>query len=305
MTIAQFYLYGEPQQDVAEDFVHVESLEHRSRPSEWTIGPHMHRELNHIIHIAQGGGTMQAEADSFAFDAPCLLLIPAGLVHGFQWYSDSSGSVTTIANRYLSDIQLRHADLGGLFLRASMVAMDSSQSADVENEVDAMSRELGWASPGQHARVEAALLSIMVIILRQSGAMHDIHDSSAPGHQPALVARLRERVEERFRLREPVSDHARALGVSMTALRVACARFAGTPPATILDERTLLEARRLLLYSNLSVAEIGYSVGFEDPGYFSRFFTRHIGQSPRDYRNHRRAADPSRMPPPGRKRVSS
>jgi AraC family transcriptional activator of pobA len=52
----------------------------------------------------------------------------------------------------------------------------------------------------------------------------------------------------------------------------------------MLDERALLEARRLLLYSNLSVAEVAYAIGFEDSAYFSRFFARHSGQSPRDWR---------------------
>jgi AraC family transcriptional activator of pobA len=52
----------------------------------------------------------------------------------------------------------------------------------------------------------------------------------------------------------------------------------------MLDDRALLEARRLLLYSQLSVVEIAYAVGFDDPAYFSRFFTRHIGQPPRAYR---------------------
>jgi len=39
-----------------------------------------------------------------------------------------------------------------------------------------------------------------------------------------------------------------------------------------------------LRYTNLSVAEIGYAIGFSDPAYFSRFFTRHAGCSPRAYR---------------------
>ncbi len=58
--VPSFYLYGEPQRSVAEGFVHVESLDDRSRPSEWTIRPHVHRDLHHIILIARGGGAMQA-----------------------------------------------------------------------------------------------------------------------------------------------------------------------------------------------------------------------------------------------------
>ncbi|TNE39737.1 MAG: helix-turn-helix domain-containing protein [Sphingomonadales bacterium] len=284
MAIAQFYLYGEPQQDVSENFIHVESLELRSRPSEWTIRPHRHRDLNHIIHIAGGGGSMRAEAAHFTFDAPCLLLVPAGIVHGFEWVSESYGSVTTIANRYLAEVGLRHPDLAGLLLVPEVVRLVTEESGEVERLIADMSRELAWISPGQRARVEADLLTLMVIALRRREVDADGAKTPVPGRQAALVARFRERIEERFRLRESVGDHADALGVSVTALRVACARLAGRPPAMMLDERGLLEARRLLLYSNLSVAEIAYAIGFDDPAYFSRFFTRHIGVSPRHYR---------------------
>jgi AraC family transcriptional activator of pobA len=52
----------------------------------------------------------------------------------------------------------------------------------------------------------------------------------------------------------------------------------------MLDQRALLEARRLLRYGSLSVAEVGYALGFTDPAYFSRFFARHVGVSPAAFR---------------------
>lgn len=281
-AVPSFYLYGEPQRSVAEGFVHVESLDDRSRPSEWTIRPHVHRDLNHIILIAQGGGSMQAEAETVHFEAPCLLLIPAGIVHGFAWHRESRGWVTTIAGSYLHHLIERDADLAALFRRPHAVTLRAEDGAEAERGIERMGRELGWAGPGQRAAVEAALLSVMVLALRHGALAQQGHGGSA--RQAALVARLRERIEQRFRRREPVTDHARALGVSLTALRQACAQVAGTSPATMLDERALLEARRLLLYSNLSVTEVAYAVGFDDPAYFSRFFARHAGQPPREYR---------------------
>jgi AraC family transcriptional activator of pobA len=267
---------------VAEGFIHVESLDDRSRPSEWTIRPHVHRDLNHIILIAQGGGSMRAEAETVRFDAPCLLLIPAGIVHGFEWRQESSGWVTTIAESYLRHLVERDQDLGTLFRRAHAVMLRPEDGEAAGQGIGHMARELGWAGPGQRAAVEAALLSVMVLALRHGALAQQSHGGSA--RQAALVARLRERIEQRFRQREPVTDHARALGVSLTALRQACALAAGTSPAAMLDERAVLEARRLLLYSNLSVSEVAYAVGFEDPAYFSRFFARHAGQPPREYR---------------------
>ncbi|QGP81091.1 helix-turn-helix domain-containing protein [Sphingobium sp. CAP-1] len=280
--VPSFYLYGEPQRSVAEGFVHVESLDDRSRPSEWTIRPHVHSDLNHIILIAQGGGAMQAEAAQVSFEAPCLLLIPAGIVHGFTWHRESRGHVTTIADSYLRDMIARDADLAPLFTRPHAVTLPREEGGAAEDIIERMARELGWSGPGQRAAVESALLLLMVLALRHA----TLADAVQPGtaRQAALVARLRERIEQRFRQREPVSVHARALGTSLTALRQACARVAGSSPAQMLDDRSLLEARRLLLYSQMSVADIAYAIGFDDPAYFSRFFARHVGQPPRSYR---------------------
>lgn len=280
--VPSFYLYGEPQRSVAEGFVHVESLDDRSRPSEWTIRPHVHRDLNHIILIAQGGGAMQAEAAQVVFDAPCLLLIPAAIIHGFTWHSESSGYVTTIADSYLRHLIARDADLAPLFAHPHAVSLPTDGGPDAAAIIARMAQELGWSGPGQRAAVESALLALMVLALRHATLAQTTQPGTA--RQAALVARLRERIEQRFRQREPVAAHARALGTSLTALRQACAQVAGSSPAQMLDDRALLEARRLLLYSQLSVTEIAYAIGFEDPAYFSRFFTRHVGQPPRTYR---------------------
>ncbi len=45
-----------------------------------------------------------------------------------------------------------------------------------------------------------------------------------------------------------------------------------------------LEAKRALLYSNMTIAEVAYHLGFEDPAYFSRFFAKVVGRSPRAFR---------------------
>jgi AraC family transcriptional activator of pobA len=284
-AIPAFYLYGEPQRAVREGFVHVESLDDRSRPSEWTIQPHLHRDLNHIFVMIEGGGTMQVDGVTCAFIAPALLLIPAGAVHGFTWHDESHGWVITLADAYVTHLAERDRDLATLFHPAQAIALDGEDHAAVERSVSQLLRELGWIGPGQRSAVEAEVLAILVRALR--GASAGALTGDAPGRQALVVAHLRERIEARFRLREPVAVHATALGVSETALRLACARVGGLSPSAMLDERAMLEARRLLLYTDMTVNQIAWSVGFEDAAYFSRFFTRHAGQSPRRFRTAR------------------
>jgi AraC-like DNA-binding protein len=98
-------------------------------------------------------------------------------------------------------------------------------------------------------------------------------------------------------LREPIATYAAELGVSPTTLRTACALVAGMPPAEILNLRAFLEAKRSLCYSNQTIAEIAYGLGFVDPAYFTRAFTRHAGRSPRQYRiDHEMGARTLSMP---------
>jgi AraC family transcriptional activator of pobA len=280
--VPSFYLYGEPHQSAAEGFVHVETIAARSLPSDWTIRPHAHHELVQLFVVAEGGGTMIVEDGEERFDAPCLLLMPAGVAHGFRFDPYSGGHVVTVAQSYAAELGAMDGAVRGLFAAPAVVAVDAGEVGRAEAVAEDLMRELGWSLAGHRAAVSAGLLALFVVVLRSSSST--VPRGAGSSRAAALVARLRARIEERFRRREKGDQHAAALGVSMTALRAACAATGGGSPAAMLDQRALLEARRALLYTTMSVGEIGFQLGFDDAAYFSRFFARHVGQAPRDYR---------------------
>jgi len=283
-----FYLYGEPYRPVDEAFVHIEALADRSRPNQWTIHPHTHRELNHIFHVARGGAVFWVEDREVRIAAPCLLILPARVAHGFQWQSESSGSVITLSSPYLHRLCERDDDLRGVFRNAQAVTLRLLDAEIVQTRIVGLMQEHERANPGRRAALDASVLDLMVIALR--GITPDLAENEPlPGSQAELVARLRQRLEERFRLRESVADHAHALGVSLYQLRTACAQVAHLSPSEMLDQHTMQEARRALLYSNLTVSEVAFRLGFTDIAYFSRFFRQRAGCSPRVYRQRRSA----------------
>jgi len=284
-SVPTFYLYGEPRRNVDEHFVHVEALIDRTLPSEWTIRPHTHADLHHVFHVSAGGGAMLADAARIAFAAPCLLLVPAGTVHGFHWDLESSGSVLTVASNYFAEFVRRDSDLGALFQATAAVPCGQDDTS-VVGAIRLLRKELAWAAPGHRAAAEAGLLGLLAAVLRLHGPGLG---APRPTAQAALVARFRARIEERFRLRERMEAHAAALAVSPRRLRAACSAVARQAPADMLDQRAVLEAKRSLLYGNLSVAQVGYALGFEDPAYFSRFFRRHAGIAPAAFRRGLRA----------------
>ena len=282
--IPRFYLYGEPHRLVEEGFVHVENLVERSRAGGWHIHAHMHAALNHLIHLDGGGGAMVADGRTLAFEAPCLLIVPAGVVHGFDWQSESTGSIVTLASQYLQDLGRRDPALGLLFAEARAVPLGTELDEEVGHFASRLLREHTCAAPGHRVATDIWLAAIMVAALRALDPDERSVAAAKPSPQAALVTRFRALIEERFYRREPVSAYADVLGVSLGRLQLACARILGEAPSDMIDQRVMLEARRALLHTNLSVAEVGYALGFADPGYFSRFFTRHAACSPRAFR---------------------
>lgn len=276
-----FFLYGEPVRSVDPDFVHVENLAARSKPSDWNIAPHRHSDLSHIILISSGGGTIRYESELLEFCAPRLLLVPAQVIHGFRWLANSEGMVLTISEVHLLQLVARYREFGGLFDRPRSVELARPECAGLITEMATMSDELSWGAYGRSAAIEACLLKVFVRSMRQVDRLS--RSGRAPPRQVDLLARYRELVEKRFRLRESVESYARQLGVSTTTLRDTCAAV-GQSPTQIRDQRALLEAQRLLAYSAESIADIGHAIGMPDPAYFSRFFSRKCGTPPATWR---------------------
>jgi AraC family transcriptional activator of pobA len=282
-VIPSFFLYGEAPRTVGDRFLHLESLDDRSRPSNWNIRAHSHGNLHHVLFIASGGGEMRAEDDAQPFAAPCLLVIPATVVHGFTFATDTSGSVLTLSEPYLREIIRREPDFASLFEHADRLALGASSAAFLRQGLERLSREIVWTAPGHLAAVEAGLVAILVEALRAS------HQADRRGLRPVgrhgeLVARFRELVEVHFRHGAPLQLYLDALSVTESRLRQACAKAAGRSPRQLISERAILEAKRVLLYSNMTIAEVGRHIGIDDPAYFSRFFSKFEKESPRRFR---------------------
>ena len=106
----------------------------------------------------------------------------------------------------------------------------------------------------------------------------------AIGARDALVRRYLALVEQHYREHRPLSFYADALGVTPDHLSRTCRHVLRQSALQILHERLMLEARRLLAYSSLSVTQVAQSLGYDDAAYFSKFFSRAVGSTPSEYR---------------------
>jgi len=105
--------------------------------------------------------------------------------------------------------------------------------------------------------------------------MRRAHDSSAALEGDATLTAGPEGRQENI---------ARRLGVSPGHLNVLCHEHLGRPASDEIHQRLLLEAKRMLRYSDKAAFAIAQELGFADPAYFGRFFRRGAGLTPRRYR---------------------
>lgn len=281
--IPQYFLYGEASQDVDERFLHVESIAERSRLHDWTIRPHAHRDLSHLLMVVRGGGVFQIEGSSRDFAAPSLITVPPASVHGFEFKPGTDGWVVTASGALLGRLGRDHPELAPVFAAAAVLPLQPAVAGTVNALFEALVAEFRGSRIARRPAAESFLLGILVNVLRLKLEVA-ANLTAVRGSDAGLVERYRALVEKHYRKPVGIAEYASRLCVSQERLRLGCVRTTGSSPLALLNARRLLEAKRSLLYTSMNIALIAESCGFEDPAYFSRFFARNTGKSPRAYR---------------------
>lgn len=285
-TIPQYFLYGEASQDVDERFLHIESIAERSRRHDWKIRPHAHRDLHHLLYIDRGGGVFHAEGAAQAFGRRSLISVPLSCVHGFEFETGSDGWIVTASGALLSRIVRDDPQLAVAFGEAGVLAMDRRTARSVTRWLALLVGEFRGDLPARRAAIEAWLIAILVAATRRKLELAP-QPPCLSSSDSALAARFRTLVDAHFSSSFGVAEYAKRLCVSPERLRVACVSATASSPLALLNARRLLEAKQSLLYTNMNVAHVAAAAGFSDPAYFSRFFVKSTGKSPRAYRQAR------------------
>ena len=115
----------------------------------------------------------------------------------------------------------------------------------------------------------------------------ELPESILPGTQLDIIRQFNLFVEAHFRTKHSVSDYAELLFKSPKTISNLFHKYSNKTPLTAINERIILEAKRLLLYSDKTSEEISYELGYKEPGHFSKFFKKHMNCSPKEFRKKR------------------
>jgi AraC family transcriptional regulator, transcriptional activator of pobA len=129
------------------------------------------------------------------------------------------------------------------------------------------------------------LLKRLIIFITRLARSEYIPEKKLQDERFHIVRKFNLLVEANYRTEHSVSYYAQQLYKSPKTLSNLFAIYNHKTPSQVIQERILIEARRLLSYTDKPVKEIAYELGFEDLPYFSNFFKKHTRLSPVDFRN--------------------
>ena len=226
-----------------------------------------------IIWFQKGSGTHYVDFNQYAIAPGTIFFISPGQIHSFDTKHDQEGYVLKICAELFDD-----------FVSLSCVTVQDKDSAALEMLIGAMQEELKKEDSLGHREALHALVKLFVIMVRRSYA--EINPSAPNPHKVSYKSFLnfRKLIEENYCRMHTVKDYAALLNVSSKTLTLYVNECSKYSPLELINNRIILEAKRLLRYSVLSVKEIAFRLGFEDPSYFAKFFKRLVKQSPADYR---------------------
>ena len=271
--------FGESVRSVHFDFA---PLEHRM-----TLLPYPHRhDFYHAVWVTHGSGVHVIDDQRYEVKPHALYFMAPAQVHDFQLSDDATGySLCFSAEFFSSELEnKRFLDEMPFFQVENPVLalyLDAGQVAALRPVIDDMAAE----HKAQQSGYLDVLRGYLAIFLLKACRFAEPAGSGEPALRNQLLARrFKALLEQHVHTVSEPADYARMLRVTERALNEATRRALGNTANKLIRDRVMLEAKRLLLHSEIPVSQIADQLAFDDPAYFSRCFKKHTGRSPVEYR---------------------
>ncbi|MBL3547439.1 MULTISPECIES: AraC family transcriptional regulator [Chryseobacterium] len=243
--------------------------------------PEPRRVIKYTLFWCQSGSAeILIDENIFILKAGQTITITSGQFHQLMM---AEGELTvlefTLDFFSKSDRDIELIFHNGLFCHFGMNEMISIQHPSFFTETLSRIEKEIEEKPYQYLISTHSLIELLLVEINRS----KIANGDEIWKPDALFLKFLESVRNHFADNYPVSRFADLLGTTEAKLNEVSKLHTHKTAQNVIYSLVISEAKRLLLYEKLSVKEIAYQLGFNDPFYFSNFFKKHTSHSPKDY----------------------
>lgn len=252
------------------------------------VNEEKHRSYIKIFYLP-AGSTMKVDFKQFKTTRPSLFFVNSNQYA--ELLTVGKGTARLIYyNRDFYCVQIHDHEVAcdGLLFNniysMPMTAIPSKEQPVIEQYLQHIEEELELRESSQEEMIRTYLKQLIIRTTRiwKQQNLGDIN--KAPATEVDFFRDFSRLVEIHFREKHSVADYADLLAMAPKTLSNKFHKLNLTQPNEIIKDRILLEAKRLLTYSAMSVKQIAYDLGYEDPAYFNRLFLSKTGDTPNAFR---------------------
>ena len=266
----------------------IRPIQVENKPHETHEPPHRHN-FQEILWIRSGQGWHAIDGQELPIQPNTFYLIAKGQVHQLITGIDLDGLVIRFSDAFLPNFlsqEMGHYQTV-LFNNVTInhtLPIQPAALTNFERLMRQLLAEFSSEDANDNQEVLRHLLTALLIKLGQvqRQQMHD--GQTAVDQNTQLFHRFTLLLEEQFSQTHAVQAYARALNITPRQLSVITQQFMGRTAKHLIEDRLLLEAKRLLTFTNLSIKEIAHQLGYKDPSHFSKMFKKKTQTSPQAYK---------------------
>lgn len=252
----------------------------------YSLKPHRH-DCYLMLFITQGGGTHTIDGENFKITPPCIFFLTPGQIHSFEFTKNIAGYVVYFTmDFYLHYARERHFDKIPFF-RSSQYKTIVNTTAESMKSIVVLLEEMLSEFTLSLAAKEDALRNFLDILLIRMNRIWDQREQRTPGKIITVVQirKLMRLIETHYKKIKTPGEYARLMSLTTNHLNTVCKQTLKRTVTELIHDRIILEAKRLLAYTDWGVKKIANDIGYKDNSYFLRLFKKKTGMTPDQFRS--------------------
>jgi AraC-like DNA-binding protein/mannose-6-phosphate isomerase-like protein (cupin superfamily) len=249
--------------------------------------PHRH-DFFEVLYLSKGSGFHVIDGNKYKIKPPCVFFMSPGQAHKIEFSSDIEGFIFIFtAEFYLinQSNQNRLIEFPFFFTikqdNPPLILKNKSNILFLESLFKKGIEEI---QKGEKYSIDI-LRSVLDLILTSCASLYKYDENTLhKGKGHIVVKKFFQMVEEHYQNNLTVAEYADKMALTPNHLTQTVNQLTGKTSSQIIKSKQILEIKRLLVHTNLSVTQIAHQLNFNDQSYFAKFFKREVGISPIQYR---------------------
>jgi AraC family transcriptional activator of pobA len=240
----------------------------------------------HLVFFTKGGGSQTIDFEQVPVKTNQIYFMIPGQVHNWSFEGDVDGYIVNFSVPFFQSFMHKANYMDELpfftgVVADSVIDIPADLQPHLINLFEELINESEEKHPLQEDMIRSILLQVFIHVARlKMAAVH----ANVPSYNYTLLRNFQKLIEKNYRLIKLPKQYAELLYITPNHLNALCNDVLGISAGEVIRNRIALEAKRLLINQELTIAEIAGDLNFADNSYFTKFFKKQAGATPEEFR---------------------